>query len=158
MVGGGRMRHLIPPILRSSLVAVAALMLGCATAGERPRARSAARAPRRAASRESPACQRARLAILHQLRRSQQRPCASDADCATVINPGSPVREYRRVAHAADAARIERAARAHLDRCGAFHHHEPIDAIRVVAARCVRGRCRERTTVMHAEPVSLRCP
>jgi hypothetical protein len=27
--------------------------------------------------------------------------------------------------------------------------YEPIDAIRVVEARCLRGRCQEQETVMH---------
>lgn len=143
-------------VVRALLLLCAAAIAACASAPERPRARHAARAARRAAPRESPACRRARFALLHQVRRSQQRPCRTDSDCVTVTNPGSPVRELRLVAHAADAARIERAAHAHLDRCGAFHHHEPLDAIRVVAARCVRGRCQEQETVLHVDPVSLR--
>jgi hypothetical protein len=136
----------------SRVLVMVFVLAGCASAGPTEPAAPARVAPtasRRAAARETPACRRARLAILAEVKRSQGRPCQADTACTTVTNPGSPVDEYRLVAHVEDAARLDRAAGAHLARCGAFHHYEPIDAIRVVEARCLRGRCQEQETVMH---------
>jgi hypothetical protein len=100
---------------------------------------------------ESEECRAERLAILDAVAASQAKPCAADAECATATNPGSFVKEFDVVVNAADRDAIDARARAHLDRCGAFYHYEPIDAIRVVEARCGDGRCAENEIVLHVE-------
>jgi len=104
-----------------------------------------------AASAESAECEAERLAILDAVAESQAKPCAADAECATATNPGSFVKEFDVVVNAADRGAIDERSRAHLDRCGAFYFYEPIDAIRVVEAKCFDGRCAENETVLHVE-------
>ena len=100
---------------------------------------------------ESAECRAERLEIMDAVAASQAKPCAADADCATATSPGSFVKEFDVVVNAADREAIDARSRAHLDRCGAFHHYAPIDAIRVVAAKCADGRCAESETVLHVE-------
>lgn len=96
-------------------------------------------------------CDAARRAILADIEASRARPCAADADCATVTNPGSAVHEYDLVAAAADRASLDRRSAAHLEACGAFIHHVPLDAYRAVSARCASGRCEARELLVHVE-------
>lgn len=101
-------------------------------------------------SRETPACRAEREAILADVERSAARACRTDSDCVTVTNPGSAVPEYDLVAHAADADALRARAEAHLSTCGAFIHHEPIDAIPVISASC-HASCRRDETVLHID-------
>lgn len=103
------------------------------------------------ARRESPECVASRDAITAAVATSQTRACADDSECAAVTNPGHPDPEYHLVVHHGDAARIRRDAEAHLERCGAFFHHEALDAFRVVEARCVAGRCGAEETTFHID-------
>jgi len=107
--------------------------------------------PQPTASGETPECRAERLAIMDAIAASQAKPCAADADCATATNPGSFVKEFDVVVNSADRDAINERSRAHLDRCGAFYYYEPIDAIRVVEARCRDGRCAEEETILHVE-------
>ena len=100
---------------------------------------------------EAPECRVERLAILDAVASSQERACASDADCATATNPGSFVKEFDVVVNAADRGAIDARSRAHLDRCGAFYYYEPINAIRAVEAACADGHCAEEETILHIE-------
>jgi hypothetical protein len=100
---------------------------------------------------ERPECRSERAAILDAMSRSRERLCASDADCVTVTNPGSAVHEFDHVVHATDHDELERRSQAHLARCGAFFHYEPIDAVRVVEPRCRDGRCQEEETILHID-------
>jgi hypothetical protein len=78
-------------------------------------------------------------------------PRASNASCVTVTNPGSPVGELDQVVHATDHDELERRSLEHLERCGTVHVYEPIDAVRVVEARCRDGRCQEEETILHID-------
>jgi pimeloyl-ACP methyl ester carboxylesterase len=100
---------------------------------------------------ESPECRSERAAILDAMARSREHPCASNAECVTVTNPGSPVGEFDQVVHATDHDELERRSLEHLERCGTFHVYEPIDAVRVVEARCRDGRCQEEETILHID-------
>ena len=77
--------------------------------------------------------------------------CATNADCATVTGPGHWDPEYAEVVAAVDAAAFEARARAHLDTCGAFHHHQTLSAYRVVEARCVAERCAAHEELVHVD-------
>ena len=122
-----------------------------ATASAEPDSDAGAAAVEKPPARETPECNAARLAILDAVAESREKPCAADAECATATNPGSFVKEFDVVVNAADREAIDERSRAHLDRCGAFYYYEPIDAIRVVEARCVDGRCAESEIVLHVE-------
>ena len=132
------------------LASVALLLAGCGAAPA-PEPTADAVEPPPPLQTETPECRAERLAILDAVAESQAKPCAADAECATATNPGSFVKEFDVVVNAADRDAIDARARAHLDRCGAFYHYEPIDAIRVVAAVCANGRCAESETVLHVE-------
>ena len=144
---------------------VGLLVLGCGaasrstasteTAGAEPASSEAASseaASSEARSAESEACRAERLATLDAMEASRQgAACAVDADCAVVTGPGHPDPEYGEVVAAGDAAELDARAEAHLSRCGAFHHHEAIDAFRVIEAACSAGRCAANETVFHVE-------
>lgn len=102
------------------------------------------------ASRETSECQAEREAILADVERSAARPCRGDGDCVTVTNPGSAVPEHDLVAHVDDAPALDARAEAHRSACGAFIHHEAIDAIAVISASC-HASCRRDETVLHVE-------
>ena len=104
-----------------------------------------------AVSAESADCRAERQAILEAVAASQTKPCAVDAECATATNPGSFVKEFDVVVNAADREAIDARSQVHLDRCGAFFHHEAIGAIRIVKAVCRNGRCAEQETVLHVD-------
>jgi hypothetical protein len=93
-------------------------------------------------SRESPACEEERTAIVAAMRASRDgRACGSAADCAVVTGPGHPSPDYRQVVHAADGSALDARAKAHLRTCGAFHRHDDIGVYSAVEARCVQARC-----------------
>jgi hypothetical protein len=100
---------------------------------------------------EGAPCRGSLHSVFDQVKRSQSMMCRSDQDCALVTSPATPVEEYRLVVHRRDAERVDRLAREHLQRCGAFTHHEPINAVRVVQARCVNDRCVEHVNVLHMD-------
>ncbi len=96
-------------------------------------------------------CDVDRAALWDSYRRSRERPCTRKAECVVVITPNSPVLELATVVHTADRPRLEQDARALLERCGAFSVYRPNNAIRVVEAACIEGRCAESETVLHVE-------
>jgi hypothetical protein len=100
---------------------------------------------------ESNECRSARRAILDEMARSREHPCASDAECVTVINPGSAVPELDQVVYITHRDELQRRSEEHLERCGAFHSFEPTNAIRVVEPQCLEGRCHEIDTVFHID-------
>jgi hypothetical protein len=134
-------------------LALALLLAGCgaAPASEPTTAGVEAVKPAAPPLGEGADCRAERLAITDAIAASQAKSCAADADCATATNPGSFVKELDVVVNAADREAIDERSRAHLDRCGTFYHYTPIEAIRVVEARCVDGRCAEQETVLHVE-------
>ncbi len=69
-----------------------------------------------------------------------------------VLGPGHPDPEYAQVVFSGDAEALEARARDHLDRCGAFHHHEAIDAYREIEAACDEGHCVAHETLVHLDP------
>jgi hypothetical protein len=115
-----------------------------------PRSAGESAPPERSAG-EHPECRSARQEILDEMSRSRERPCGSDAECVTVTNPGSAVHEFDQVVHATDHDELERRSLEHLQRCGTFHVYEPINAVRVVEARCRDGRCQEEETILHID-------
>ena len=84
-------------------------------------------------------------------RASGERACRANSECVVAVSPNSHVRELATVVHTLDSAALVARARAHLDRCGAFTHYEPNNAIRVVEAVCGQGHCAERETILHVE-------
>ncbi|MBW2462157.1 MAG: hypothetical protein JRH11_10975 [Deltaproteobacteria bacterium] len=72
-----------------------------------------------------------------------------DDECATVMNPGHPSSEYEIVVHSSAAVRLGVEAESHLERCGAFIHHDVIDAFAHVEAQCVSSRCTGQRTTFH---------
>ncbi len=104
--------------------------------------------------RETSECARERGATLEAMEASRRSAgCSNDADCAVVTGPGHPDREYAQVVAARDAPALDARALAHLETCGAFHHHEAIDAFRVVEATCTAGQCAATETIFHVDPV-----
>lgn len=77
--------------------------------------------------------------------------CLDASACRVVTGPGHPDPEYAEVVFGADADALDARARAHLERCGAFHHHEAIDAYREITAACDEGHCVAHETIVHVE-------
>lgn len=136
--------------MRALLVAGLTVVVGCGAAPASSAAEPRAEPGTEPARRESPACQEEREAILADIARSAARACRSEVDCAVVMNPGSGVPEFALVAHAEDAAALDARSSTHIDQCGEFIHHEPIDAIPVVTAEC-HTTCEARVTTLHIE-------
>lgn len=108
---------------------------------------------------ESPACSVARKGILADMARSRSdRSCVDDADCRTVMNPGSATQDYRQVVHTKDASELDERANKHLVACGEFIHHEDIGAFVFVEATCSETRCQASETSFHEEQASSRRP
>ena len=91
------------------------------------------------------------MALIARAQSSAERTCRADTECATITNPGHPDPEYDLIVHNTDAAELGAASEIHLERCGAFFHHEAIDAFRVIEPRCLEGRCQAEETVMHVD-------
>lgn len=125
---------------------------GAPSAAREPEERANATPTDSSGSSGSPECAVARSAILAAMAASRDAStCTTPADCAVVTGPGHADPEYAEVVGAADAAALEARAEAHLAACGAFHHHEAIDAFRVVEAACLGGRCAANETTFHVE-------
>jgi outer membrane protein assembly factor BamD (BamD/ComL family) len=100
----------------------------------------------------SPECEAERAEITDSMAASRDAAaCVSPADCAVVMGPRHPDPEYAEVVAASDAAALEAAASAHIDRCGASAYHVAIDAFRSVEAGCDAGRCVALETTFHVE-------
>jgi hypothetical protein len=80
---------------------------------------------------------------LEQFKGSQRMQCSKDTDCALVTNPATPEARYRLAVHRTDAERLDRQAKQHIERCGAFQQAEGKDLKRQVRARCLQQRCQE---------------
>jgi hypothetical protein len=93
-------------------------------------------------------CRSSLHSVFDQVKRSQSMLCEKDQDCTLVTSPATPAKEYRLVVHRRDAARVDRLARQHLDRCGTFSDPKKTNAIRVVQARCVNNHCAEHVRVL----------
>ncbi len=89
--------------------------------------------------------------ILDAMEVSRETTCSSDDEWTIVTSPLSPIEAYHVVVHVSDRDALERRSLEHLEACGAFIHHEAIDAFRVVEARCVDGRCRAEETIFHVD-------
>jgi hypothetical protein len=124
-----------------------ALVLAACGASPAPTATVAVRS-------ETPECHDERAAVLDAMAASRRdHACTTAGECRVVTGPGHPDPEYAQVVHASDAERLDARAVAHLDRCGAFHHHEAIDAFRVIEAACVEGHCVADETTYHPAPI-----
>jgi hypothetical protein len=101
-------------------------------------------------ARETEGCRAERLAIRAAIVESRQRPCATDDECVVITSPDHPSPELAEVVHRTDSA-LDARASAHLGACGAWAHHEAIDAIPAIEARCVDARCAAEETVLHVD-------
>ena len=91
--------------------------------------------------REGAPCTESLHGILEQVKRSQVMHCARDADCALVTSPLSAKEGARVAVHVKDRERLDRHAREHLQRCGAFRGSDKGEGTRTVRARCIGERC-----------------
>jgi hypothetical protein len=133
------------------LLALALVTMSCSARSIKTSTTSTAAT--KATVRQTPLCSQSRAAVLDAMVASRaDHVCTESSECRVVTGPGHRDPEYAEVVFASDANTLETRARDHLARCGAFYHHEAIDAYRVIAAACVEGRCAASVKTMHIEP------
>jgi hypothetical protein len=95
---------------------------------------------------ENSPCMQSLHEALEQFKGSQRMQCSKDADCALVTNPATPEPRFKLAVHGTDAERLDRQAKQHLERCGAFQQAGDKDLKRQVRATCLQQRCQEQAT------------
>jgi hypothetical protein len=102
--------------------------------------------------REGAPCNESLHGILEQVKRSQVMHCATDAECALVTSPLSPGADARVAVHVKDRERLDRHAKEHLERCGAFRGADKGEgSTRTFRARCIGNRCQRELTGLDLE-------
>ena len=84
---------------------------------------------------ENSPCMQSLHETLEQFKGSQRMHCTKDADCALVTNPATPEPRFKLAVHGTDAARLDRRAKQHLERCGTFQQTGDKEVKRQVKAK-----------------------